>query len=505
MARKIILGLSIIFLLISFFSPGLVRAQAVPTQVPPSSLEKFQQSLESCAGGSMSLDCWIGGAEQVDPNAPSGVMPAITNSLTTMIIGPMPTPGATSYKPGGAVGGIGSFVAALYANPPASSVEYFADLGQNLGILAKPAYAQGIGFEGLKPLLPVWKAFRNIAYIFFVIIFVVMGFAIMFRVKLDPQTAISIQTAIPRVVVALLLVTFSYAIAGLLIDLIYLGIGLIIGLMAAGGLFTPAEAGSLQTQFLTGGFPQVIGAAFRASGNILPIALIGGIIGAAVGGLIGSAAAGLGAVPGAVIGGLVGGGLIVLILSIIILFVLLKLFLELLKTYINIILAIILGPLQIMLGVLPGVNGFSTWFKNLFANVMVFPAVAAFLLITRVLMNKMTTGGDLWTPPMLGMPLLMANVVPPLIALGFLLILHKVPEMVREALGVKPLPFGGIGEAFGPIQGAIGFGKGLAGQAVREGITQTVGPRFYPASYRQPPAGGPQVGGPGAPGGAPVP
>lgn len=471
MARKIILGLSIIFLLISFFSPGLVRAQAVPTQVPPSSLEKFQQSLEGCTSGSMNLDCWIGGAEQVDPNAPSGVMPAITNSLTTMIIGPMPTPGATTYKPGGAVGGISAFIAALYANPPASSVEYFADLGRNLGILAKPAYAQGIGFEGLKPLLPVWKAFRNIAYIFFVIIFVVMGFAIMFRVKLDPQTVISIQTAIPRVVVALLLVTFSYAIAGLLIDLIYLAIGLVIGLMAAGGLFKPQEALDLQKQFLTGGFLQVIVAAFRATGNILPIALVGGIIGAAVGALT------TGNPAVAVIGGLVGGGLILLILSIIILFVLLKLFLELLKTYINIILAVILGPLQIMIGVLPGVNGFGTWFRNLLANVMVFPAVAAFLLIARVLMNKMTQGGDIWTPPMLGMPLLTANIVPALIALGFLLILHKVPEMVREALGVKPMPFGAaFGEAVGFPGRAVGYG--IRGVSIATDIGRAKTTRF---------------------------
>ena len=168
----------------------------------------------------------------------------LTHGLRRLITGPLPTEevgNATSYQPKGAIGGISNLIAAMYANPPASSVEYFADLGKNLGIV-KPAYAQGIGFEGLKPILPIWKAFRNIAYLFFTIIFVIMGFAIMFRVKLDPQTVISIQNAIPRVVVALILVTFSYAIAGLLIDLIYVIFFLFVGALRTSDAITPAEA-----------------------------------------------------------------------------------------------------------------------------------------------------------------------------------------------------------------------------------------------------------------------
>ena len=41
---------------------------------------------------------------------------------------------------------------------------------------------------------------------------------IMFRSKLNPQTSVSIQLALPKIVVSLILVTFSYAfIAWLLI------------------------------------------------------------------------------------------------------------------------------------------------------------------------------------------------------------------------------------------------------------------------------------------------
>ncbi|PIV01585.1 hypothetical protein COS54_00805, partial [Candidatus Shapirobacteria bacterium CG03_land_8_20_14_0_80_39_12] len=130
----------------------------------------------------------------------------------------------------GALGFSTNLVASLF-KPPVSSVEYFADLGSKLGI-AKPAYAQGVGFSGLSNLLPLWKAFRDVSYFFFVIIFIVIGLAIMFRVKLDPKTVITVQNALPKMVIALILITFSYAIAGLMIDLIYVLIN--IGIVAIG-------------------------------------------------------------------------------------------------------------------------------------------------------------------------------------------------------------------------------------------------------------------------------
>jgi hypothetical protein len=282
-----------------------------------------------------------------------------------------------------------------------------------------------------------------------------MGFAIMFRMKISPQAVLTVQAALPRVVIALILVTFSYAIAGFLIDLMYVGITLIIALLSAGGLFTGSTAAELQNQFLSGGFPQVIGAAFKSGGDLLGYSLLGGILGAALGAFVGGP-------PGAWVGGLLVGGLIFLLLCLIVLYVVLKLFLELVKTYINIVLAVVLGPLQIMMGVLPGIGGFGGWFKNLLANVLVFPAVAAFLILSRVLMSSMTTGGDIWTPPMLGMPGLVANVVPVIIALGFLLMLHKVPEMVRAAFQIKPTPYGAaIGESLGPVVTPIRYVTGV--------------------------------------------
>lgn len=339
----------------------------------------------------------------------------------------------------GAVGGISNLIAAMYANPPASGVQYLADLGKNLGIV-KPAYAQtGTGWTGLQPILPIWKAFRNIAYLFFTIIFIVIGFAIMFRVKISPQAIVTIQSAIPRIVIALILVTFSYAIAGFLIDLMYVIILLGISVLGSTNLPSVSNTGDLQRIFTQEGFTGVIGAAFGL-GPWAPMMVIGGIIGGILGGLFTWNPVGV------AIGIAVGGGLFGLILAVIILYVLFKLLIELIKAYISILLLIIFAPLQIALDAIPGQSGFGSWLRNLVANIAVFPAVAIFLVIARMLTGLKTE--ELWTPPMT----VGANMVAALIGFGMLLVVSKVPEIVKNAFGLKPFPYGtAIGEALGPI------------------------------------------------------
>jgi len=139
------------------------------------------------------------------------VLKAVMGSITTI------TGGCVTCEPEeensfGMIGTISTLIAGIYAVPPASGIAYLADIGEKLDLI-KPTYAQetGTGFGKLTVYLPIWRAFRNIAYVFFVLIFVFMGFAIMFRVKINPQTVITIQSALPKIVLALLLVTFSYA------------------------------------------------------------------------------------------------------------------------------------------------------------------------------------------------------------------------------------------------------------------------------------------------------
>ena len=449
---KIILLLTVISLLL-LASHRVSRAQE-SSPISPSSLEKFQQKLYNCAElGTTSLECWIGGPEQVSkkPEASTGVMPSVTNSLTTMIIGPVSGVGGESYRPGGAIGGIANLIAVMYANPPVSSVEYFADLGRNLGIV-KSAYAQtGVGFRGLQPILPLWKAFRNIAYLFFTIVFVIMGFAIMFRVKLNPQTVISVQNAIPRVVIALILVTFSYAIAGLLIDLIYILISLLISVLGTTGYLDNAKAQKvyLNASILTllGAFLTRGSAVAKEVSNILnPATWLPETIKEIIDGLN---------IPMLELPS----DLLALILSAILLISFFKLFLNLLYAYVRILTGIVFGPLQIMLGILPNQDSFLAWFRNLLSNIAIFPAVVGMFLLADVILEATKKSGFVWAPPFIqvGSP---GAFIGSLIAYGIFLMIPRVSEMVKAAFEHKPFPYGtAIGEALGPARtlGKTGF------------------------------------------------
>jgi len=130
----------------------------------------------------------------------------------------------------GALAGMSRMVAGLYSAPPISGVQYFAGEIQKFNP-TQPAYAQTdtVGFQALTPVQGLWTVFRNASYVGFVIVFVIIGFMIMLRAHISPQAVATIQDSIPRLVVALILVTFSFAIAGLMIDLMFLFLKIRIG------------------------------------------------------------------------------------------------------------------------------------------------------------------------------------------------------------------------------------------------------------------------------------
>lgn len=130
----------------------------------------------------------------------------------------------------GLIGLSGSMISMLYT-PPAGTLEYTHYLASSFGITER-AYAQATGFEALTKLVEVWAIFRNIAYLLMVIAFIVVGFVIMLRVKIDPRTVMSIQNMLPRLVAAIIFITFSYAIAGFLIDIMWASTYLSINVMS---------------------------------------------------------------------------------------------------------------------------------------------------------------------------------------------------------------------------------------------------------------------------------
>lgn len=430
------------------------QKRCLQTVVPKNSLEDFQKKVvEAEEQGIQIRENWLFGS-----------LVNVMDSSSTIVVGELDweainrmavTGKRENIQIGGALGLGSRLVATVLSTPPASGVEYLADMGRNIGVV-KSAYAQnqGIGFDKMTNLLPLWKATRNLAYILFVVIFIALGLMIMFRVKLDPKTVITIQNAIPRLVIALILVTFSYAIAGLLIDLTYLIIYLAIlaleGPLKLAGTTVAAE----QAKFVGLGFGEAVGLVF--GGLTRAGAAFVGWLGVVVVGLI---AAIVILFPPATLLGVAAVSLPFLIFLIIALFLIFKLFFSLISVYIQIILAIIFAPLQIMLGVLPGneKNGFGTWFNNLLANIVIFPAVALFLLIGWILTS---IPGPEWTPPVLGVG---GGALTAFISFGVLLTVNRVPDIVKSFFAGKPFDFGKATEETLHTKQISGTAKGYGG------------------------------------------
>lgn len=344
---------------------------------------------------------------------------------------------------GGAFGAAFSLIAGLYKNPPASSIEYLADIRQNLG-LARPAYAQGVGWTALRPVLEVWKIFRDLAYLFFVIIFVIVGFMIMFRKRIDPQTVIGIQNALPRIVVALLLVTFSYAIAGLMFDLMEFGMALISALIRGRLVQTiPGEVEPTNWNIFKlvtdsiGGIVNLFDLNIPEEGLLSIINLAQRIFEALR----------------------LSGALSTLIIAIAIVFTAFKLFFALLGKYVAFVLATIFGPLLLVFSAVPG-RGNIVWFwlRTLLTSLLSFPAVYAMLAIAAFITDAPGWAAvhpmeDIQAPRMLYYALGDPRFIKNLLGLGILLTAPKVPELIDQLFGVTPTP--GLGEAAQTLRGVI--------------------------------------------------
>jgi len=326
---------------------------------------------------------------------------------------------------------------------PISSVQYLAFMRNKIGIV-KPSYAATPGTEILAPLIIIWEGIRNVSYVFFIIIFVAVGFMIMFRSKLNPQTIINIQLALPRIIIALILVTFSFAILSFLVDLAFFGNQLVAGALGNPLVDAATKAGfsfnwrpfDNSTDPSSGFLIHVLGR--FGENNVLQL-----IIKA------------LGA-----IGGLIAlqdfDSIFLIIIAFSLVGSLVKIFFALLTRHVTIILSVIGAPLVFLLSAVPSQNNTATTFlKTFLSAVLTFPAVLVILNLALFFSAA--------TDPRLN------NVIPPFflgtkpdsdvihtmggfIALGLLMVASKIPQVLDEVFQVKG---GAIAAAGGEIGGAV--------------------------------------------------
>lgn len=357
----------------------------------------------------------------------------------------------------GLLGVVQSGLVALYS-PPASGVTYVADLIDSAHIVPR-AQAQGLGFSSLDTILTTWKQFRNISYMFFVVVFIAIGFMIMFRTKVG-QAAITAQQAIPSIIVALLAVTFSYAIAGFLIDLMYLSMYMIIGLFS----------GSDGPELLSQNFFSVIALMFNNTilGETGTISTVQQSVEQAMEdflniGVIGQALSWLSSLAATTIVGIA------------MLIGAFKIFFELLKSYITIIIQVVFAPVILMLGAIPGKNTFASWIKNLAGNLIVWPVLLLCILVERMLTEPIRSlgndavnsqfGGGFMPPFLFGQG--QASIVPVIIGLGILLVIPEIMKQVKKAIGVDEGPFGALaGAAVKQVQEGLPIGSKIAGSTL---------------------------------------
>lgn len=370
-------------------------------------------------------------------------------------------PGSVFHYDRSVIAGLNNVILAMYANPPANTMAFIRDLSYSLGFGTPPAYAQGIGFSGLSSLLPLWKQFRNVAYLLIAIVMVVVGLMVMLRKKIDPKTVVTIQNSIPRIVIALLLVTFSYAIVGILIDLMYvfmaLFIRMIIDVGNSGGTnvfqgnevstYLQGNLGTAMKGFFAGGFNSIKGILSLIPWYVSTAAVaIPGILAFIFSGLSFKAGIlGLGAAP----------ALFFLLIALILLFGVVRLIFMLLDAYVHIIISLLIAPLQLAMAAVPGTDAFGSWIRNLISKLIVFPLTAALILITWLLTSYGSTD-QLWAPPLLAPGGASPGGIAGIVGLGMLLGIPSVVASIQKMLKAEPAIPGGVAMIAGPLGTAAG-------------------------------------------------
>ncbi len=415
----------------------------------------------------------------------------------------------------GLVPQLGQVAQTIINTKPATTTDYIAYVSKNLkdkNIVSNTYAAQpGMGFTGLSPILPLWRAFRNIAYMLFALAFVLYGVMIMFRIRIDSKTAATIQLAIPSLVTTLLLITFSYAIVGLMVDLSTVITALLIDVLRLGGIITTPTNGFIMGVSGQKGAILSFFINFVSGLIISPFVVFNMLVGGMQGVILAGVSIGISMIPPLAI-------LLTMVIFFAIAWSYFKLITKLFIAYISIIVSLIFSPLILLGNVMPGSKAFSGWIRGIVGNLATFPAVAFLLVLSYALMAQpiialftaipikglsgtiqntlgvvnLSSFNTIWTPPMTvslagtqtqagGLfqgPL--GSIMLATIGLGILLMASKYVDMITEAFKVPPFNYGSaIGDAlkigYGTTSDIATGGFKLAGKVLKPAASAAAG------------------------------
>ncbi|MFA6512480.1 MAG: hypothetical protein WCV86_05165 [Patescibacteria group bacterium] len=244
--------------------------------------------------------------------------------------------------------------------------------------IATDAFAQGSGYDrlnigahpGFSATRGLWQATRNMALLIATLVIIVAGFMVMFRSRLNPQLSVTVQIIIPRIAIALVLIMFSYAIAGFVVDMMYIVISAILGIIS----FTQGVSGGYNiVSDLNMAVAQLVGGRFDFIWHFLGIWIVLSLILVIVGVIVGA------------LMGLASGGLIILAIGFVLGFFLWSIYVwarimgQFIVAFLSFNLLVVAGPLMIVFDILPAkedFGGFKKWLMCLIGNASVFVTYA---------------------------------------------------------------------------------------------------------------------------------
>lgn len=418
----------------------------------------------------------------------------------------------------GVLGATSSLLSGLYLNPPIRTTNYLASVGSSFG-LVKEAHAQvvGSGAAVLDPILRLWQVSRNISYIIMIIIFMVIGLMVMFRQRINPQTVITAQAALPGLVIGLILITLSYFLAALLTDTAFLGTNIV------GHFFSAAKSQQTNQNLVDevandnalSIFSLFVGAIGR--GEIVDaidtvinsmrgetqtlVRAAAGIIAFQTGNAVGSAIPFVGDVAGPILGtiGAVGTALLPgqvlgtvfwIIAAVVLIYTMIRLLLRLINSYLAIIFLTITAPFHFLAASLPGRQSIAVdWARNMLCNALAFPAVmavfyfVAFLLGTSEAPFRVTNIAELSgreTLPLFGG--MNMKFIRALLAFGALLATPAIPDILCKTIGKQGAAGQMIEQAINTnLRGGQDYGRRVAGGLGQAG--QSIGRLFDQPEY----------------------
>jgi len=330
------------------------------------------------------------------------VIEALIGALNILLGGTGEEEGGVGSNPlaqGGAIGMMGGMIGAVYEDyPDLRTGDFFKNTLAN-NILSTPAQATGVDDIQATKLDELWRVMRNISYVLMVVIMIAMGFMVMLRQQIDPRTTMTISAALPRIAVSLVLIAFSLPIAGLILDLSKVLVGLI---------------DSVFSQFIGPGkpVPEMVGVGISnilknfVWGRHIPVALGFGVLGTVV------------------------ELFIQLIIRVIAFAAAIMIFWTLISRYASLLISVIFAPFAFLWGTLPGQEDTtSRWFRSFIVNALTFPGIYLVINIANwVVRTSIVPLPPAWEGT--------AADISGLVGLGILLTATKIPALLEDALQV---------------------------------------------------------------------